>query len=225
MVISVVIPTLNAAAHLPRSLPPLVAGVLEGVVKEVIIADGGSIDATLEIADAAGCVVVQAQKGRGAQLMHGAAAARADWLLFLHADTALDDGWQNEARRAMQAHPMKAGYFRFTGDDDSAQARTLAFWVRLRCALFALPYGDQGLLISRELYQSVGGYRPLQLMEDVDLVRRLGRARLTALATPARTSLEKHRRDGFNRRAAKNLFLLLRFLMGADPNRLAQHYD
>lgn len=223
--ISVIIPTLNAAGHLPRSLPPLVVGVLDGLVREVIVSDGGSRDATLEMADAAGCEIVTGEKGRGAQLIRGAQNARGAWLLFLHADTALAPGWTSDARAFMQSHPNKAGYFRFAGDEDSAAARRLAFWVGVRCAVFALPYGDQGLLLSRRLYEEVGGFRALRLMEDLDLVRRLGRRRLIGLKTAAMTSLEKHRRDGFSRRSAKNLWLAAQFLMGADPDRLARHYE
>jgi rSAM/selenodomain-associated transferase 2 len=224
-VISVIIPTLNAQAHLPRSLPPLVQGVFVGLIREVIVTDGGSRDSTLEIADAAGCVIVEGERGRGAQLMRGAEKARSDWMLFLHADTALAPPWIAQTQAFLHAAPDAAGYFRFAPDRDDFAARRLAFWVGLRCRLFALPYGDQGLLIARDLYARIGGFRPIPLMEDVDLVRRLGRRRLRLIKADAMTSVEKHARDGYTRRSLHNLWLLLRFLAGADPADLARRYD
>jgi hypothetical protein len=95
--------------------------------------------------------------------------------------------------------------------------------VALRCVLLGLPYGDQGLLISRRLYEEVGGYRPLPLMEDVDLVRRL-RGRLRPLAARALTSAERYRRDGYLGRSVRNAVLLARYFAGADPERLAKAY-
>lgn len=218
-------PTLDAAPHLRRSLAPLAAAVVDGVVRELIITDGGSADETLAIAEAVGAHIVQGPRGRGRQLAAGAAAARAPWLLFLHADTALEEGWGDEAARFIAGDATRAAAFRFAFDDDAPAARRAAWWVGVRCSLMALPYGDQGLLISRALYDALGGYRDLPLMEDVDIVRRIGRRRLTMLRSRAVTSADKYRRDGYGRRARRNLFLLARYLMGADPADLARAYD
>lgn len=218
-------PTLDAAPHLRRSLAPLAAAVVDGVVRELIITDGGSADETLAIAEAVGAHIVHGPRGRGRQLAAGAAAARAPWLLFLHADTALEEGWSGEAARFIAGDAMRAAAFRFAFDDDSPAARRAAWWVGVRCSLMALPYGDQGLLISRALYDALGGYRDLPLMEDVDIVRRIGRRRLKMLRSRAVTSADKYRRDGYGRRARRNLFLLARYLMGADPADLARAYD
>lgn len=223
--ISVVIPTLNAAPHLARSLAPLVAGVADGVVRELVISDGGSDDGTLAIADDVGARIVRGPKGRGRQLIAGAAVAKGDWLLFLHADTALEDGWSDEVARFMARSDDRAAAFRFAFDDDAPAARRTAWWVDVRCRVLALPYGDQGLLISRRFYDALGGYRELPLMEDVDMVRRIGGARLAILNSCAVTSAEKYRRDGYGRRARRNLVLLARYLMGADPADLARRYD
>ena len=225
--ISVIIPTLNAAAHLPGVLGALVPGVTHGLIKQAIVADGGSIDESRDIADAAGCEIVSAPKGRARQLIAGAGAARADWLLFLHADTVLAPNWVVEAERfiAGSQAEMRAAAFRFAFDDMSAPARRVAFWARLRGRVLKLPYGDQGLLISRAFYDALGGYRPLDLMEDVDLVRRIGARRLKFLDADAVTSADKYRRDGFQRRAWRNLALVARYFMGADPSELAKAYD
>jgi rSAM/selenodomain-associated transferase 2 len=224
--ISVVIPTLNAAAFLPACLGALAPGALAGLVKEVIISDGGSSDAVEAIAEDVGARFVHGPPGRAAQMIAGAKIARAPWLLFLHADTTLSDNWLEVAHRYMApADPsVSAAYFRFAFDDRSLAARHATFWVGLRCKLLALPYGDQGLLIGRDFYNMLGGYKPLPLMEDVDLVRRIGRAHLTMLPADAVTSAAKYRRDGYLRRSLANLALVARFYAGADPARLARRY-
>lgn len=186
--ISVIIPTLNADRQLPRCFDSLIQAAVRGVVREVIVADGGSSDATLAIADAAGAHLVEAPRTRSAQLAAGAAAARSDWLLFLYPETALETGWEMEAEsfldQAMPERPQ-AAIFCFALEDFGAQARRAEVRANLRSSLFALPYGDQGLLIPKRLYQKVGGYRVLAGMEDADLVRRIGRRRLVTFRSRA----------------------------------------
>jgi glycosyltransferase involved in cell wall biosynthesis len=184
--ISVIVPTLNAGNVLPRCFDSLIAGAVSGVVREVIVADGGSADDTLAIADAAGAHLVKAGKTRAAQRTAGAGAARSDWLLFLHPETALETGWEVEAESFLsRATPERAASFRFALDDFGGEARRTEFGVALRCWLLGLPYGDQGLLISKRLYQRIGGYRALASGEDADLVRRIGRRRLVMLRARA----------------------------------------
>ncbi len=223
--ISVIIPTLDAAPFLARTLTPLVGGVARGLVKQAIVADGGSEDDTIAIAEAAGCEVVPCVRGRGAQLCAGAVAAKADWLLFLHADTILDDTWIEDAARFISNSAQRAAAFTLAFDDDSAGAQWVVFWAGVRARLLKLPYGDQGLLISRALYDGLGGYRDLPLMEDVDIVRRIGARRLSILRSRAVTSGGKYRRDGYIWRSSRNLLLLARYLLGADPGTLAKEYD
>lgn len=217
--LSVVIPTLNAAAGLPATLDSI-----SGVPREIIVADGGSCDDTLDIARRFGCRTVAAPRGRGSQLSAGVAAAKAPWLLLLHADTRLAPGWAEAAAQHMAAHPDKAGYFRFRLDDDAPAARRLERAVAWRCRVLALPYGDQGLLMAASLLRAVGGIRPVPLMEDVDLVRRLGRGRLVALASEAVTSAERYRRHGYLPRSACNLVLLGLWFAGVPPRLLARLY-
>jgi rSAM/selenodomain-associated transferase 2 len=225
--ISVIIPTLNAAPHLPRTLLALVAGMTGGIVKEIIVSDGGSDDETLAIADAAGCTIVKAERGRAKQLRAGAEAAKAKWLLFLHADTALATGWVEETERFIAAPQSrkKAAVYKLAFDDGSAEAKRVVFWARLRGRVMKLPYGDQGLLISRFFYDGLGGYPDIPLMEDVEIMRRIGPQRLVLFETQAFTSAEKYRRDGYDKRAWRNLSLMARYLMGADPVELAKAYD
>lgn len=222
--ISVVIPTLNAEAGLPHALAALVTAAVNALVREVIVVDGGSSDATLAIADDAGARIIRTQAGRGRQLAEGCKAAKGDWLLVLHADTVLEEGWEKAVAEHMARRRDKAGWFGFALDDASLLARLWERGVAMRCGLLALPYGDQGLLIPRGLYEAVGGYRPIPLMEDVDLVRRLGARRLAPLAARAVTSAERYRRDGYLGRSLRNAVLVARFLAGADPERLARAY-
>ena len=225
--ISVVIPALNAEAHLPHTFDCLIQATVRGVVREVIVADGGSSDGTLILADGVGARLVSAPKGRGQQLAAGAGAARFDWLLFLHADTALEPGWEAEVEsfieRASVARP-RAAAFRFALDDFGFGARLLEFLVLLRCLVFGLPYGDQGLLMPRRLYQQIGGYRPLPLMEDVDIIRRIGRLRLTRLRARAVTSAERFRHEGYLRRSLRNLSILLLYALRVPAPVLAKLY-
>lgn len=225
--LSIVIPALNEARRLPQTLAPLVPGVTEGLIKQVIVSDGGSTDETVAIAEAAGCDVVVSETGRARQLRAGASTAKGKWLLFLHADTVLADGWVRETRSFISAPEARkrAGAFRLAFDDKSAPARRIVFWARVRASVMKLPYGDQGLLISRYLYDAMGGYRDMPLMEDVDFVRRIGSKNLELLETEAVTSAEKYRRDGYDKRAWRNLSLMVRYFLGADPVELAKAYD
>jgi len=185
--ISVVIPTHNAQASLTRCFDSLIGPTVRGVVKEVIVADGGSNDDTLALADAAGCHVVQAGKTRASRLAAGAKAARSDWILFLHPETALDPGCEVEAEafisRVTVEH-QRAAAFRFALDEFDAPSRRAEALTALRCWLFKLPYGDQGLLVPKRLYNKLGGYREGPV-EDIDLVRRIGATRLVMLRARA----------------------------------------
>lgn len=227
--ISVVIPTLNAQAELTATLAALVPGAVEGVVREVIIADGGSSDETREIAEVAGAEFIRAEKGRGAQLAAGAEAAKSDWLLFLHADTVLQPGWVQEAAAFIDrvdsgVRPPSAAAFSFALNDFGAKPRLLETIVGLRCALLRVPYGDQGLLIPRPLYAELGGYRPIPLMEDVDIVRRLGRSRITMLRSKAVTSATRYKQEGYVARIVRNLSCLSLYYMRVPPATLARLY-
>lgn len=218
--ISVVIPTLNAATALPGCVAALMEGLEAGLIREVIVTDGGSDDDTLRVAESIGADVVTGPPSRGGQLRRGCAMAQGDWLLILHADTQLAPGWSGPVM-AHLATPSPA-YFRLAFDATTPGARVTAAWANLRSRLFALPYGDQGLLIRSELLRQVGNYPDIPLMEDVALVRRL--SGLTMLPITARTGFSRYAAEGWLRRGTRNLILLLRYLAGADPHVLAQAY-
>jgi rSAM/selenodomain-associated transferase 2 len=218
---SIVIPTLNAGAGLGRLLPRLA-----GIACEIIVSDGGSTDDTRAVAEAHGAKLVEGPAGRGPQLTHGAKAARGSWLLFLHADVVPGAGWA-EALRGYLAAPesaVRAAAFRFALDDPSPQARRVERLANWRARRLGLPYGDQGLLISRALYDRIDGYRPLPIMEDVDILRRLGRDRLALLDAPLLSSAARYRCDGWWARPARNLFCLTLYLAGAPTTAIRRIY-
>ncbi len=222
--ISVVIPTNNEAPQLERALQPLVAASMGGLVKQVIVADAGSTDDTLALAESAGCEITQSAQGRAKQMRAGASVAKGKWLLFLYADTVLREGWITEVEAFLQQPQARkrAAAFRLSFADAGPAARRAMQLARLRAQVMKLPYGDQGLLISRYLYDAIGGYPDIPAMEDVEIIRRIGRRRLTLLETEIVSSAEQHRRGGYDNRAWRNLVLMARYLMGADPVELAK---
>lgn len=225
--ISVVIPALNAGAHLPRCLEALVGAAIDGLVREVIVVDGGSADDTAKIADAFGARIVETPPGRGGQLAAGARVARGEWLLFLHADTVLAHSWAPEAERFM-ATQEGAAVFTLRFDAKGLAPRIVESGAMARTRLLKAPYGDQGLLIRRALYDEAGGYGDLPLMEDVAFVRSLaklkGRGVVHVLRAEALTSAARYERDGYARRVVKNAVLLARYFLGASPHDLARDY-
>lgn len=221
--ISIIIPTLNAQDALGRSLVPLFDGVHQGVIREVIFSDGGSQDRTKEIADDLGAIFMSGPASRGAQIARGMTAAQGEWLLVLHADTVLPDDWVNLCMTHSTQFVDKVGYFDLAFDHGGFGARTVAKWVWLRSRLFGLPYGDQAIFIARHHLDGIGGYPDLPLMEDVALARMVS-PHLRPLGGHVTTSAEKYRRHGWLKQGARNLIMLCRFLLGADPQRLYEAY-
>jgi rSAM/selenodomain-associated transferase 2 len=222
--LSVIIPVLNAADQIGGRVGEWVES---DVADEVIVVDGGSHDGTPEVAQLAGARLAVAPRGRGSQLAAGAELALGDWLFFMHADTRLGPGWQTVMRRFMTepGNRFRAGYFRFALDDPLPPARRLEQVVAWRCEVLGLPYGDQGLLISTEYYEKLGGFPSLPLMEDVALVRRISKHRLQALPADAVTSAARYRKDGYILRSARNLLCLGLYFLGVPPTVLVDIYE
>lgn len=220
MILSVVIPTLNSSALLGRTIESMRGA------DEIVVVDGGSVDNTPDLARSLGAAVVSSPRGRGIQLARGAAAARGDWLLFLHADTELAPAWRHTVADFTNrlGDGLTAGYFRFTLRSTQPQARLLEHAVAWRSHALGLPYGDQGLLMSRHLYEDVGGYRALPLMEDVDMIRRLGKSRLAEIPVEAVTDAVRWERQGWLRRSARNLLCLSLYYAGLPPQLIQRIY-
>ncbi len=225
--LSIVIPTLNAMPRLADCLATLVAGLSAGLIRDVVVVDAGSVDQSAALALDMGCRVIQVGeigRGRGQQMAAGAKAAKGDWLLFLHGDSVPLEGWISACKAHIATAPHQAAYFQLGFDDQEPSALRIAFWANWRARLFGLPYGDQGLLISRALYEAVGGFQPIALMEDVALVRKLGKSRLRALPAVVETSAERYRKGGWWFVPLRNLTLLVAFLCGVSPDRIKSWY-
>ena len=217
--ISVIVPVYRDAAALARTLA---ATDFSG--SNIVVASTADEDlrATFRLADSDNDIVcVTAPRGRASQMNAGAAVARGEWLLFLHADTRLAPGWTDEIAAADRDPHVNAGCFRFALDSHSLFARLIELGVRARVALLGLPYGDQGLFVRRAAFDALQGYADLPIMEDVDLVRRLRRrGRLFRSALPAVTSARRWERDGWVTRTGRHVALILLYFCGVPPARL-----
>ncbi len=220
--LSIVIPTLNSASSLAKAVEPLVPAVSQGLVKELIVSDGGSCDDIASMADALGARLLVGPPGRGIQLAAGAAAAKGEWLLFLHADSILDPQWIGAVSRHLK-NSSGAGCFRLRFGAAGLAAAWVAGWANRRTVWFGLPFGDQGLLIPRKLYSQIGGYPAIPIMEDVAIARRL-RGRIGMLDAAATTDAARYIQQGWLRRGAANLVLQVKYFSGVPPEKLARRY-
>jgi len=219
--LGVVIPTLNEAETLPGLLADLEQLAL---ARDVVVADGGSTDPTVEVARTAGARVVTVARGRGPQLNAGAAAARGDWLCFLHADVRMPGTARTELLRAVGAS-IDAAVWRLAIDAGGSWPRIMEWGARLRDGLGGLPYGDQGLLVRRSLFEGLGGFPDVPIMEDVGMVRALrSRVRIERLRAPLLVSPRRWQREGPYRTWLRNSLLIAAYHAGIPPGTLVKWY-
>ena len=217
MLVSIIIPVFRDAEVLSRTMDAM---DFDGAEVIVAAAEGDASLAALR-ASRSDVIWVTAPRGRARQMNTGAAVARGDWLLFLHADTCLLPGWRAAVDRADADAAINLGCFRFALDSPSPAARLIEIGVRIRVRLFGLPYGDQALFVRREAFAALRGYRDLPIMEDVDLVRRLRETgRLYTASVQAVTSARRWEEDGWLRRTARHVSLIVRYFAGVHPERL-----
>lgn len=239
--ISVVLPTLDEEAALPATLAAL-RDQVEAPPFEVILADGGSRDATVALfeasfawrvegsgagagADPGGRVVRCTARGRAAQMNAGAALARGDVLLFLHADTLLPSRGLAAVAAALEAPRVAGGGFRLRYLEPDARLRLVASWATLRSRLTGIHYGDQGMFLRRDLFRRLGGFPPLPLFEDLRLARRLRKeGTVITLSYAVRTSGRRLLQGGVLRTCLRFAWLKARHALGAAPGALWRGY-
>jgi rSAM/selenodomain-associated transferase 2 len=220
--LSIVIPTLDEERTVAALLGDL---AMVTVPHEVIVVDGGSADETVAVATSAGARVVRTGAARGTQLAAGARAAAAPTLCFLHADVRLPNDARMELARIAEGPTSGAFAFRFRIDARGWRYRLVEIAVRLRVQLFRLPYGDQGLIVSRAHYEAAGGYPDIPLMEDVALVDALRRVTtLRALRPALHISARRWEREGLLVRIVRNWRIMIAYRLGASPAKLAAQY-
>ncbi len=218
--ISVVMPTLNERNNLPGTLAPVLAA---GDGLEVIVADGGSEDGTAELARDLGLRVLNCPRGRAVQMNAGAAAAAGEYLLFLHADTLLPPGFDTLVRRTLEHPDISAGAFRLDLDADHAGLRMIERTTWFRCRVMGLPFGDQALFVRTGDFKLIGGFPEIGIMEDYELVRRLGSlGRVEVLDVPVLSSARRWLARGFWRTTLENQLAVLGHELGVQPARLAR---
>lgn len=219
--LSVIIPALNEAAQLGDTL----AALRDADDVEVIVVDGGSRDETCEVAAGAGARVLAAPRGRARQMNIGAAAATGELLLFLHADTHLPAGFERAVREAAAREGFVAGAFRLEIEGAGPSLRWVARMANLRSRWLRLPYGDQAIFLRRELFRVLGGFPEMPLMEDFELMRRLRRlGTIVLLPLAVQTSSRRWRKLGVWRTTLINQAIVLAYLLGVSPSRLAEWY-
>ncbi len=219
--ISIIIPTLNEGGTLASTLDRL----RQDSNLEVIVADGGSADDTCAMAQAKGVQVVQATGGRGAQLNQGAAIAKGEILIFLHADTQLPTNVATLVGQALAKPGIVAGAFDLAIDGPGRRLRWIERGVKWRSRWLRLPYGDQALFLTAEQFHRMGGFANLPIMEDFDLVQRLNRqGRIAIVPVPVTTSGRRWQRLGVWRTTAVNQAMVAGYLLGLDVHQLARWY-
>lgn len=219
--ISVIIPTLNEAPSLPATLESL--GHHENT--EVIVVDGGSDDRSREIARHFGAVVLESPRGRALQMNHGAGAASGAVFLFLHADTLLPVTWAETIRAALVDSAVCGGAFSFMVEGSSFGLKLIERLTNFRARWFSLPYGDQGIFVRSCVFEEMGRFPSLPIMEDFEFMRRLRkRGAIRILPERAVTSGRRWERLGVWRTTAINQAVILGYYMGIAPEKLARFY-
>lgn len=193
---------------------------------QIIVADGGSSDTTAASAKRyPGVSLIQSQRGRGIQMNMGASAASGDILLFLHADTILETGWAAAILTVLEDDSISGGAFTLAIQSQLWKYRLVETWVKLRCRLCLVPYGDQAIFVRKHAFDTIGGYKSIPIMEDVDFIERLKKiGNIVILNKKAITSERRWSKKGFIRTAAMNQLIMLLYRIGVNPSRLSRIY-
>lgn len=224
LALSIIIPTLNEEQVLGKTLARLEDQKNSGVI-EVIVVDGGSSDTTLALAESTGCRTITSTRGRGRQMNAGAAAARGEVLLFLHADTLLPDNFSRLILDAVRLPSFAAGAFSLAIDSPARSLATIAWFTNLRSRLLQLPYGDQALFVSKRMFDAIGGFPEMAIMEDFVFIRKIKKkGKIIILPERAMTSARRWQKIGIVRTTLINQAIVCGYSLGVPPAILAGWY-
>ncbi|MEH1873411.1 TIGR04283 family arsenosugar biosynthesis glycosyltransferase [Nostoc sp.] len=219
--ITIIIPTLNEAGNIKKAI----ATTQPGINIEVIVVDGGSSDDTVAIAQSLNVKVISSSPGRAAQMNTGAVAATGEILLFLHADTCLPTGFDDMVRTALQQPGTVAGAFKLRIDASLLSLRWVEWGINVRSHFYQMPYGDQAIFLTKAVYQQIGGFPQLPIMEDFELMRRLKRiGRIVIIPTPVVTSARRWLQKGVFKTTLLNQIVIIAYLLGVSPERICRWY-
>jgi rSAM/selenodomain-associated transferase 2 len=221
MRISIIIPVLDEEENLGAAID----STRSGSTAEVIVVDGGSRDGSIQVATKFGATVIASPAGRAKQMNSGALVSRGDTLLFLHADTRLPPGFDQHVDRLLTRPGTAAGAFLLAVDSRIRALRLIERAANWRSLVLQMPYGDQAIFLRTVLFQEMGGYPDLPLMEDYEMMRRLRRLGRIAIApVPVLTSSRRWRERGIWRTTLRNRMAILAYLLHVDPQAIARWY-
>ncbi|WP_448266245.1 TIGR04283 family arsenosugar biosynthesis glycosyltransferase [Nostoc sp. DSM 114159] len=219
--ISIIIPAINEAGNIKKAI----ATTQANLNIEVIVIDGGSSDDTVAIAQSLNVKVISSSPGRAVQMNAGAVAASGEILLFLHADTRLPTGFDEMIRTALQQPGIVAGAFKLRIDASLLSLRWVEWGVNVRSHFYQMPYGDQAIFLTKEVFQKIGSFPELPIMEDFELMRRLKRiGRIVIIPTPVVTSARRWLQKGVLKTTLLNQIVIIAYLFGVSPERICRWY-
>ncbi|MBE9005530.1 TIGR04283 family arsenosugar biosynthesis glycosyltransferase [Fortiea sp. LEGE XX443] len=219
--VSIIIPTLNEAGNIKGAI----ASTLSSANIEVIVVDGGSSDETVAIAQSLGAKVISSPPGRAVQMNAGAVVASGEVLLFLHADTRLPLRFDAMIRTALQQPGSVAGAFDLQIDASPLALRLVELGVKWRSRFLQMPYGDQAIFVTQEVFQKIGGFPELPIMEDFEFIRHLkSTGRIVIISTPVVTSARRWLQKGVFKTTLLNQIIIVAYLLGVSPTRIRSWY-
>ncbi|WP_414518324.1 TIGR04283 family arsenosugar biosynthesis glycosyltransferase [Nostoc sp. PCC 9305] len=219
--ISIIIPAINEAGNIKKAI----ATTQANLDVEVIVVDGGSSDDTVAIAQSLNVKVISSSPGRAVQMNAGAVAASGEILLFLHADTRLPTGFDEMICTALQQPGTVAGAFKLRIDASRLSLQWVEWGVNVRSHFYQMPYGDQAIFLTKEIFQQIGGFPELPIMEDFELMRRLKRiGRVVIIPTPVVTSARRWLQKGVLKTTLLNQIVIIAYLLGVSPERICSWY-